>query len=48
MAFLNFEKNKPHHDDQREKLNKICENQPDLRTPVYVPLLRLVFTDIRS
>ena len=30
-----FMKNKPHHENQREKLNNICENQPDLQTPVY-------------
>ena len=30
-----FMKNKSHHDDQREKLNNICGNQPNRRTPVY-------------
>ena len=28
-----FMKNKPHHENQHEKLNNICENQPNLRTP---------------
>ena len=28
-----FMKNKPHHENQREKLYYICENQPNLRTP---------------
>ena len=43
LHMIIFMKNKPHHDDKREKLNNICENQPDLRTPVYTALLRLWF-----
>ena len=38
-----FMKNKPHHENQREKLNNICENQPNRRTPGNTPLLRLWF-----
>ena len=38
-----FMKNKPHHDDQREKLNNICGNQLNRRTPGNTPLLRLWF-----
>ena len=40
---ISFMKNGWHHENQREKLNNICENQPDLRTPVYTALLRLWF-----
>ena len=36
-------KNKPHHDDQRVKLNNICENQPNRRTSGNILLLRLWF-----
>ena len=44
-----FMKNEPHHDDQREKLNNICENQPNRRTPVPHPfLMTLIFPDIHS
>ena len=38
-----FMKNKPYHENQREKLNNIYKNQPNRRTPVYAPLLRLWF-----
>ena len=40
---ISFMKNKPHHENQREKLNNICENQPNLRTPGNTPFLRLGF-----
>ena len=28
MKLFEITKNKPYHDDQREKLNNICENHP--------------------
>ena len=42
-----FSKNKPHRENQREKLNNICENQLDLQTPGNTSLAKtLVFPEI--
>ena len=44
-----FMKNKPHHENQREKLNNIYENQPNRRTPVPHPFpMTLIFPDTHS
>ena len=37
-------KNKLNHDDQREKLNKICENQPNRRTSGNTPFAKTGFS----
>ena len=46
FAIKDFRKSELHHEDQREKPNNICENQPELWTSVYIRLAKtLIFTD---